>query len=384
MASMAMTDSASLGRARPAVFYRPELDALRFFACFAVFLHHIGPSRSYVMESRFLHPFQQAGAFGVCLFFLLSAYLITELLWKERARTGSIHLRSFYVRRILRIWPLYFACLIFYLCLSLFFPLFAVTPGRILAIVFLVGNWYFAIFGWGNIALNGLWTISIEEQFYLLVPTIAKFGGKRAIWWASAFFLIASQLTVLLLGKRHMAVNPAIWTNSIVQFQFFAAGCILALVVKDRKAFWGAPSRLTFFLVGMFVWGVAGGPLHLINETAHPSAFALTTGYMLVLVGTILFFLAAYGMPSRWIPRWVIYLGKISFGLYLVQGFVIEVAYRTPAANVLRELRHHIPLSDIVVEAGLTVLLASLSYQFLEKPFLRLKNRFSIIHSRPV
>ncbi len=95
-------------------FYRPELDALRFFAFSCVFLCH-GPAldltqdaaKSHRAATRFLAIFFHSGAFGLPIFFLLSAYLITELLIRERDRTGEIHLKDFYVRRILRIWPLY-------------------------------------------------------------------------------------------------------------------------------------------------------------------------------------------------------------------------------------------------------------------------------------
>src|ERR1019366_7648286 len=85
-------------------FYRPELDALRFFAFLAVFLHH-GPSYGlFDLVTR-------AGGFGLSMFFLLSAYLITELLFREREQTGTIAWKLFFTRRALRIWPLYYAAL---------------------------------------------------------------------------------------------------------------------------------------------------------------------------------------------------------------------------------------------------------------------------------
>src|SRR3954463_14084740 len=97
-------------------FYRPELDALRFFAFFAVFVHHTLPHDPTKYAAQHLPGFLAvvagAGAFGVDLFFLLSAYLITSLLLRERRQTGKIAVRAFYLRRILRIWPLYFFALL--------------------------------------------------------------------------------------------------------------------------------------------------------------------------------------------------------------------------------------------------------------------------------
>jgi len=383
MATKTLTDPASTSPRSSPSFYRPELDALRFFACFAVFMHHIGLTRAFVIHNRWLRPVQQAGGFGVCLFFLLSAYLITELLWKERDKTGSIHLRSFYLRRILRIWPLYFACLLLYGVMAYFLPQYRVSAGRILAVIFLAGNWYCAFFGWANLALDPLWSISVEEQFYILVPTIAKLGGKRAIWWASIVFLLLSQATLLFLGSHRMKAAPPIWTNSFVQFQFFAAGCVLALVLRDRDLFWRWPVRLFAFASGLLLWIVAAGPLHLRGVPVEPSIAGLWFGYLLVLAGSVLLFLAAYGMPPQRIPRWLIYLGKISFGLYLFHGFALEIVHHTGVSDYVDKLKHFFPFVDILIEAGVTLLAASLSYRYLEKPFLRLKERFAIVHSRP-
>ncbi len=383
MATKILAGESTVLPGRTASFYRPELDALRFFACFAVFAHHVGFTRAFIINSRLLRPFQQAGGFGVCLFFLLSAYLITELLWKERDRTGSIHLRSFYIRRILRIWPLYFACLILFGVIAYFLPHYRVAPGRILAVVLLAGNWYCAFFGWANLALDPLWSISVEEQFYVLVPTIAKLGGKVAIWVTSILFLVLSQVTLLFLGIHHVKADPSVWTNSFVQFQFFAGGSILALLLRDGAFALQWPARLAVFLVASLCWWTAGGPLHLLGSPIEPTVAGLCGGYLLVLAGAILFFLAAYGIPARWIPRWAIYLGKISFGLYLFHGFALEIVMHTGFSHITDRLKHFFPFADILIEAGLTFLAASLSYRYFEKPFLRLKDRFAIVHSRP-
>ena len=98
-------------------FYHPELDILRFFAFFAVFLHHALPRQaSFYIEAgvpaavtQWILTAKHAGAFGVDLFFALSAFLITELLRREYEHRGTFGLGAFYVRRALRIWPLYFA-----------------------------------------------------------------------------------------------------------------------------------------------------------------------------------------------------------------------------------------------------------------------------------
>src|ERR1700674_1439630 len=97
-------------------FYLPQLDILRFFAFFAVFSVHVAP-RAMGSGRGIVVGLARSGTFGVDLFFALSAYLITELLLRERRIAGHLDVRSFYIRRILRIWPLYF----FYLALAFCF-----------------------------------------------------------------------------------------------------------------------------------------------------------------------------------------------------------------------------------------------------------------------
>src|ERR1700756_2077047 len=100
-------------------FYRPELDALRFFAFSAVFVDHmrLPQTEDYIahhappMAAELINSALSAGIFGVPLFFLLSAFLITSLLLREKEETGTLRVRAFYLRRILRVWPLYFVFL---------------------------------------------------------------------------------------------------------------------------------------------------------------------------------------------------------------------------------------------------------------------------------
>jgi peptidoglycan/LPS O-acetylase OafA/YrhL len=154
-----------------AAFYRPELDILRLAAFIAVYLHHSLPAdQRYV--ARFHLPqwvgelvaaVTVAGKFGVTLFFLLSAYLITSLLLREKTVKGSVDLRNFYVRRILRIWPLYF----FALFAAVLWPWAGRLPvPYFAAFVLLAGNWMIILAGTPASWASVLWSVSIEEQFY--------------------------------------------------------------------------------------------------------------------------------------------------------------------------------------------------------------------------
>ncbi len=169
-------------------FYQPELDGLRFYAFLGVFVCHTLPFDDLFYQRLHLPlPWiwgaaARAGGAGVDLFFVLSAYLITSLLLRERQKTGDLSLRLFYVRRTLRIWPLYFLVV----ALGL---VFAHTGGEhdtrwfyyqrlpwyyVLGYVLFVSNWIYAIFGVAQSICAPLWTVSIEEQFYLIWPALMK------------------------------------------------------------------------------------------------------------------------------------------------------------------------------------------------------------------
>jgi peptidoglycan/LPS O-acetylase OafA/YrhL len=322
---------------RQARFYRPELDALRFFAFLCVFQHHVpftlGLDRIFPQR---IHELQEAGSYGVCLFFLLSAYLITELLCKERDESNDIHLQAFYIRRVLRIWPLYFGFLGFGFIFGLLMPHFKIEPSRLFAFLLLSGNWYTGLFGWTASPIFPLWSISVEEQFYLLIPAIMKYGGKRAIWAASVLFLMLSYGVLAWLGQRDTEVNVGVWTNSFVQFQFFAAGCILALVLRARvprlRTYW----RPAMLACGLLFWMAATRVTR--HVPAHPGAGPLCLMYALILIGTVIIFLAFLGMKASLVPKPLRYLGQISYGLYVFHYFIADaitaVAKRWPESGL--------------------------------------------------
>ena len=354
---------------RTTAVYRPELDALRLLAFLLVFFHHTN------LHVRGLIDLREVGGFGMCLFFMLSAYLITDLLWREKERTGDIHIPSFYTRRILRIWPLYFAFIGLCVLLGFFVPEWKLEPMRIAAFVFLAGNWYTGRFGWPKSPIFPLWSISIEEQFYLVMPPVAKFLGKSALVCLSALTLVVAYVSLWWLGQHHAAPATSVWTNSLVQFQYFGAGCILATVLKGGVPKIAPPIRvlLAAAAIGMWLVAVRSG----MTGYAVISAASLCEGYALALIGTVLLFIGFLGTTVR-IPKPILYLGKISYGLYVYHALVMfsigftQTVWDGPLWKIARG----------VVSMILTIALASLSYEFFEKPFLKLKRRFTYIASR--
>lgn len=365
-------------------FYRPELDVLRFFAFFAVFLFHFShPVDFYIAHGipRLLaapvNGLIQGGVFGVDLFFVLSAYLITELLLREKQECGSLDVRSFYVRRALRIWPLYF----FYIGLSLIpalNPDHAFPLHQAAAFVFMAGNWSIIAWGWPLRSIVGpLWTVSIEEQFYLLWPPIVRKLPRHRLITAAVVMLIISTAMRILMVAVHGGMN-SVWCNTLGRLDPIAAGILMAAFLKGSIPRYNLMLRLGAFIGSVVALALVANYWQ-IHQPERLEWVPTLVGFPVVAVACTLIVLAALGFSAQ-LPRSLIYLGKISYGLYVYHplgNFLSGKLIPVHTSFVQLALRP-------VAALGFTILLAAASYALLEKPFLKLKKRFAHISSRPV
>ena len=371
-------------------YYRPELDVLRFLAFLSVFTVHrmdhlpIDPVRHFWAYNICL-----LGNFGVPVFFLLSASLITELLTREEDRFGTVHIRSFYMRRILRIWPLYFAVFYGLILLNHFIPYTgAPDPLSWLAFTLFAGNWYICIHGWiPAFPVNPMWSISVEEQFYIAIPLIALYGRRFGLKTVSFTLIAVSYGMVTWYAWRGWHGFSSQWTNSFVEFQFFSAGTLLSLALKGRTPQWSLAVRLLGILTGIICLFVASVYLGVQADTPSSTVAQAPLGWALVLAATILFFLSLLGTASRYLPKPIVYLGRISYGLYLFHELVYTLVFHVWKASLVRlseflHLRNWTGGLGTLIVFGTTILLAHLSYQLYERPFLRLKRRFTFVPSR--
>ncbi|MGA2351001.1 MAG: acyltransferase [Terracidiphilus sp.] len=372
-------------------FYRPELDFVRFLAFLFVFVHHTLPHVSDHRIDSFLNGFApifyaSVGAcrFGLSLFFTLSAFLICELLLRERDSTGKIEIKQFYIRRILRIWPLYYLALALGLIVA-FLP--GGTPSSAVGIgwfAIFMGAWHSAIYDLPQNPINPLWSISVEEQFYLFAPWTIKYFNRKSLYVFCGLLILGSNVSLYYLGKV-LAAETRIWFNSIVQFECFAAGILLSLLLHGRTpklAFW---QRLTLIAIAWSCWFFACYGLHyqFYLPSDNPGSWALIGGYALGALGSVLLLFAFLGVSPKLLPRWTIYLGRISFGLYVYHELAVYMLTRLlfghPAA-----VNSPIFLFKGVLSLGLTVLMAAISYRYFETPFLKMKKRHAVIDSQPI
>lgn len=364
-------------------FYRPELDLLRFAAFLMVWFSHALIPFQGLLPARWLAIVEGAGSCGVPIFFFLSAYLITELLRRERIATGGIHLGDFYMRRILRIWPLYLGALGAYGLLGLWFHGFRIEPGRLLASCLLAGNWYIALHPSITTPMRSLWSISVEEQWYLLCPAIWRRIPRLTLLWLCAG-VVAGSAALLAWLTHHSAPSEfhvTAWVNSGVQFQYLAMGAATALLLDGRIPGIGEGKRTLLAGAGALAILAAAGACRIKQAGVPHAAFPTVCGYLLAGIGAACLFIALLGMAPARCPRLLVRLGKLSYGLYVLHEPGLFLA-----DEAVRKL--HLPRTIPVLAADklfallLTIALAIASYHLWELPFLRLKQRWTHIRSR--
>jgi len=383
----AVVAAASPSKPSSRSFYRPELDALRFAAFLGVFLYHAMPHDASAYEptgsfAPWIAAIFRSGSFGVDLFFALSAYLITTLLLREKEIRGSLDVKSFYLRRILRIWPLYFSFVVFAIFLKwLGFQSQSLTAPYIVGYAALAGNWVYVAYGLPHSAAIPLWSVSIEEQFYLLWPLAVRRCSRQMMAWTACVLLIAGTgcTAALMLWTNRTLPGYALEYNTFARLDPIALGILLALLFA-----YGTPSLSPIQRSGLFSLGAAAWIIvsRYCEFNVHSPAKVLDNlvGRPAIALATIAILVATLGARGFLVNRATLYLGKISYGLYVIHAFALLVAVKL--------LGHHrVPFASVVVAvAGLffTIVLAALSYRWLEAPFLSLKEHFTHVESRPV
>jgi peptidoglycan/LPS O-acetylase OafA/YrhL len=363
---------------------------LRFFAFFFVFLNHTlrmnaeaGHHRVASMRlEEVADTIARMGRWGVDLFFVLSAYLITDLLLRERVKTGSLDVARFYVRRALRIWPLYFAFLALAVVLHLVDRGEQMTWTYALGYFFFAGNWI-AIWKPITTIAGPLWSVSIEEQFYILWPLAIRRASRSRIAITALFLLALATFSRLLLVLDG-ASAVAIYRNTFCRLDPIAAGILVAVVLRGRVPTFSLRARL---LLGMLTLSA----LLVVNVWLRPIVGPMNLGsqlasYPLVALGCTAMLLAVLGLGSPAAPiegpsRWLIFMGRISYGLYVFHALGLRLAERLVPA-------HYSSIEIFTIywlfAFASTIVMAVTSYRWLEQPFLRLKQqRFTVIPSRP-
>jgi peptidoglycan/LPS O-acetylase OafA/YrhL len=382
----------------------PRLDGLRGIAVLYVMLYHLTfhqNARNVVDHG--VSTFLSFGWSGVDLFFVLSGFLITSILYEHRA--SARYFRSFYARRFLRIFPLYYAVLAFFLIvmprLTTQAEAFWIPGGDQQT------AWYWLYLSNIHASFTGrfhhhfldiTWTLAIEEQFYLLWPLVVRLVPVRALVRACGAIVVLA--LVLRAVSVDLGANPVfLWTFTPLRFDTLALGALLALLwrepaERERLVRLGrvvAPLCLALLagfalavrLIPEFRWGIdaslsAGDAF---AYTRHPLMQTLGFTLLALLYGGLL--VAALGAAPRSVAarllesRLLRHFGKYSYALYLLHKFAAEIARNVYDPN--RHLDQPFLIGQAifwVIGIALSLVIAWITWTVLEAPLLALKRYF--------
>jgi peptidoglycan/LPS O-acetylase OafA/YrhL len=338
--------------------YFSGLDALRAFSVIAVIWTHVSGAHSVQLLTQ--------GHRGVDLFFAISGFLITTLLLREHRRTGRISLKDFYIRRSLRIFPLYYAVLLLY-CVLVFATLRGTAKGaefwsNLPAFATYTSNWFVTL---GNPGDHGVtfyfaWSLATEEQFYLLWPSLLVL---LLLWTGSDVALVIASMGLLGLQIGAAAFGGGTFAGTVGASLAPAIllGVAFAVLLNRRAVF-----ELLYPVIGNRIAAVVAFVL-LLASLQLDAPVLLSRLLMAVLVACVCIREDTFLHPVlTWRPA--VFVGMISYGIYLMHML---------AANVVRKVLGHESGLDVFVGTTLlVVLMAYLSFRFFESRLLALKHRF--------
>ena len=351
--------------------YIPQFDGLRGIAILLVLIGHSGFLEA-LPHARML----EYARFGVDLFFVLSGFLITGILADSKGAPN--YFRNFYVRRALRIWPLYYLVLFLaFVVVPLFRPAMRPTAASVWpAFVFYVQNIAFVHRNTYPFALGATWSLAVEEQFYLTWPLLVFFLRKRTLAVVSASLILVS-LSLRLIGYLHGAPTLLIHEFTLSRLDAIALGTLAALWLRSPTCTLVRWRIRAYQFLGFGLTGVIIARLlmhrnsSIVGYTFLGLAFTGFLGLSLAYDARTSLFGRALSTDS------LRYIGKISYGIYLLHYpiFLLWARFLSSQSFYGSEpvVRNLLASASQIV---LAIVAASISWHYFEKPILRLKKKF--------
>jgi peptidoglycan/LPS O-acetylase OafA/YrhL len=357
-----------------------NLDGIRFVAFLCVFFSHTFYTNDQSLKSSRLFKSAlflagQWGDLGLSIFFVMSGFLISYLLIHERQTYGKVHVLSFYTRRILRIWPLYFSIVLFN-----FFVYTLLTHNHDFArnqipYYFFFANLDVIQHGFNNGIIGHLWAISVEEQFYLTLPLVMVIVPNKYLHFAFIAIIIASQVFRML----HYLESSVLFYHSLSASYEIALGGLAAWLMYFRPKAKNFISELSSGTI-IFAYVVFMGMILFQNLLFNPSQLILSIFFYQLFAAFVILeqSYATHSFFKVGRSKWATLFGKYSFGLFCYHILCIRIM-----EAVVSKLHWNGSFSEVVVIPllSLTLTLATgiISYHVFEVHFLNLKKKFTYL-----
>jgi peptidoglycan/LPS O-acetylase OafA/YrhL len=361
------------GAAVTAFRHIPALDGLRGIAILTVMVYHLEK-----LAPDF-HEVTKGGFLGVDIFFVLSGFLITSILLKEHGKTGKINLKNFYLRRLFRLIPAY------WLFLSVLYVFGAyLLPPQESALIYSNYNFPIAFFyftNWNRAAADGgvagnldhTWSLSIEEQFYIIWSLVLFFAFTEKRSRRAIFTLTLASVALIIFWRMARALTGTtadiLYYSTDTRIDALLIGCAASMVYMWKLIPASFFRSVYFDLIALAAYITAAlvffnSSYHDVSlYTAHLPLFTTATAIIILWLMTREKTPVHFLLENK-ILQWV---GKISYGLYLWHYLMYEFSKKTFSAVEVQ----------IVAGLALAFAVSALSYYLVELPFLKIKNKFS-------
>jgi peptidoglycan/LPS O-acetylase OafA/YrhL len=359
----------------PSTYYYPQLDSIRGLSFLAVFFFHAyQPTFGIGLLSPFFKYLYSTLDLSIDVFFTLSSFLLTWLGISEFEKKGNFSFKNYFIRRTLRIWPLYYSLMIFaFIALPFVADRMGISitlPPAVYYLLFIsnyytIGHVYF---------LRFLWTLSVEEQFYLVWGACLLFF-QRYLKIVSIVFILIS----LIFTFYSTAKNLSIYFNTLTYLFDFSMGSLAAVLIKEK-------SRISLFFQNISKPGAVMFYCFLpvffsITFLGSANTNGAVQDFLALFTRLIFVTYTALVIMEQMVNEhtvlklrgnnFLIYTGKISYGLYCFHGMVLTFGGILSAKIHLNKY----PLLQTILFLAANYLIASISYKLIEKPFLKLKNK---------
>jgi peptidoglycan/LPS O-acetylase OafA/YrhL len=368
----------------------PALDGLRGLAILMVFAGHVALFGSTPGEASnpIVHLFAVNNGLGVDLFFVLSGFLITGILYDSKGHDSFF--KTFYIRRTLRIFPLYYATLaivtVGHFALPGVFALANISNAALVANATYTTNFLLAFRGWGSEPgfLAHFWSLAVEEQFYLLWPVVVFSLSRKALLKIAAIGIVTAPLIRIVLLRT--VSYEAAYTLLPARMDALLVGATIALAARSTEGIpdWAkaravrVTAGLIFAVSAISATGELPGMIGSIIIAARSTVSSIAFGALLVslisvteLTGWKRFFSAPFAR----------FFGRYSYAMYVFHLAVIFFLPKVISVVSQRALGHEVQPGLInfgLIALAVTVTAALVSWRLIEKPFLDLKDRVSV------